>query len=288
MEREPNGTRGAFLRGGLGSLDDLASPEWRESFPTLEAAQAEFLALRPHTAGYRWVKDALHNCIRVWEYPFVYTNLRAFIAENPARRPFIVDLGSGATFFPFAVARLGARVLALDNDLDSVRSLDNARRTLDTGSGAVESAEADIRRLKLADASVDCMYCISVLEHLEDPETPLAEIARVLRPGGLLILTFDIDLRGNSAIGPEAFARIQRAIAARFEPCHEVAFVHPMRVLTTENSPYPYYPPVSPLGRIAGAALDLVRGLAGRPNRTRILASTYGTCLRLRPATPQP
>jgi SAM-dependent methyltransferase len=42
----------------------------------------------------------------------------------------------------------------------------------------------DIADLPLEDASVDVVFNISVLEHLPDPETVLAEIRRVLRPGG--------------------------------------------------------------------------------------------------------
>jgi SAM-dependent methyltransferase len=41
--------------------------------------------------------------------------------------------------------------------------------------------------LPLADACVDCAVCEQVLEHLHVPEKVLGEIARVLRPGGLLV-----------------------------------------------------------------------------------------------------
>jgi SAM-dependent methyltransferase len=43
--------------------------------------------------------------------------------------------------------------------------------------------------LPLRDASLDCVLCTEVLEHVPDPATALSEIARVLRGGGYLILT---------------------------------------------------------------------------------------------------
>lgn len=43
---------------------------------------------------------------------------------------------------------------------------------------------ADGACLPLADASVDAVACLEVLEHVREPQAMLAEIARVLRPGG--------------------------------------------------------------------------------------------------------
>jgi ubiquinone/menaquinone biosynthesis C-methylase UbiE len=43
--------------------------------------------------------------------------------------------------------------------------------------------------LPIREASLDCVLCTEVLEHVRDPATALQEIARVLRGGGYLILT---------------------------------------------------------------------------------------------------
>src|SRR5215472_5568113 len=47
---------------------------------------------------------------------------------------------------------------------------------------------ADARRLPLASASVDALFAAGLVNHLPDPSAALAELARVTRPGGLLIL----------------------------------------------------------------------------------------------------
>ena len=47
---------------------------------------------------------------------------------------------------------------------------------------------ADMAQMPFADGSFDCVTCGYVLEHLPNPRTGLAEIARVLRPGGRMFL----------------------------------------------------------------------------------------------------
>lgn len=44
----------------------------------------------------------------------------------------------------------------------------------------------DAHRLPLADASVAALHCEAVLEHLDQPQVAVAEMLRVLRPGGLV------------------------------------------------------------------------------------------------------
>ena len=56
------------------------------------------------------------------------------------------------------------------------------------GSERVSYAVADLTRLPYADAAFDAIVCGWVLEHLPDPRTGLRELARVLAPGGKLLL----------------------------------------------------------------------------------------------------
>lgn len=47
----------------------------------------------------------------------------------------------------------------------------------------------DVQNLNIRNFSVDNVLCTEVLEHLTDPEKAFKEIVRVLRPGGILLLT---------------------------------------------------------------------------------------------------
>ncbi len=68
----------------------------------------------------------------------------------------------------------------------SPRMLDRARRRL--ASERVSHAMADLTRLPFRDGQFDAIVCGWVLEHLPDPRPGLNELARVLRPGGKLLL----------------------------------------------------------------------------------------------------
>ncbi len=68
----------------------------------------------------------------------------------------------------------------------SRQMLHRARKRLQTP--RVTQVAADLTRLPYADQSFDAAVCGWVLEHLPDPRPGLGELARVLRPGGKLLL----------------------------------------------------------------------------------------------------
>jgi SAM-dependent methyltransferase len=271
---------------GIASLDDLDTPLWRSIFSHLETIQDEFIGVRPHVPDYPWPRNPLHNCTRVWEYPFIYHHLQAQtdgVPDSPL--PSVVDLGSGATFFPFAVAQLGRRVIAVDADPRAKSSMDRAIGKVSSGIGSVTSLLSDARSIALDTESVDSVYCISVLEHIPDFERVISEAARILRPNGLFVLTFDLDLRGNFELGPAAYGRLMNTLQVHFSPVYSEKIVHPLRILNSDNSIYPMYPNKSssylllqPLKRVVRSAYNK---LHGRPElQGRLLVSTYGACLR--------
>jgi ubiquinone/menaquinone biosynthesis C-methylase UbiE len=74
--------------------------------------------------------------------------------------------------------------------------LQRARARL--GSKRVTHVAADLTRLPYPDAFFDAVVCGWVLEHLPDPRPGLAELARVLAPGGrLLLLVTEDTLTGS-------------------------------------------------------------------------------------------
>ncbi|WP_434581891.1 class I SAM-dependent methyltransferase [Carbonactinospora thermoautotrophica] len=79
-------------------------------------------------------------------------------------------------------ARHGARVLALDYDPATV---DHVRRRYPR----VPVLRGNVVALPLADASVDVVVSLQVIEHLWDQPGFVRECARVLRPGGRLIVS---------------------------------------------------------------------------------------------------
>ena len=98
-----------------------------------------------------------------------------------------LDLGCGAGVLTKELLVRGARVTALDG---SPAMLREARRFVGERQPAPAWIEGDAQRLVgLGDATFDGVLCSSVLEYLEDPPAALREAARVLRPGGTLVLS---------------------------------------------------------------------------------------------------
>jgi SAM-dependent methyltransferase len=98
----------------------------------------------------------------------------------------ILDAGCGnGRYSRFLLREAGpdARITAFDL---SQRMLQRARDRL--RSDRVTHVAADLTRLPYADAAFDAIVCGWVLEHLPDPRPGLRDLARVLRPGGKLLL----------------------------------------------------------------------------------------------------
>lgn len=93
----------------------------------------------------------------------------------------VLDAGAGEGYGAAMLARHAGSVVAVDNVAEVV---EHGRASYP----GVRFAEGELSDLPLADRSVDAVVALQVLEHLRDPRPALAEIARVLAPGGRLWL----------------------------------------------------------------------------------------------------
>jgi len=93
----------------------------------------------------------------------------------------VLDLGCAGGFMAEALAARGARVTGIDPAAEAVAvARDHAR----TAGYAIAYDVGVGEALPYDDAVFDAVVCVDVLEHVDDLERVLAEVARVLRPGG--------------------------------------------------------------------------------------------------------
>ena len=111
-----------------------------------------------------------------------------------------LDLGSGGGAFTIDVARAvgrQGRVYALDIQPAMLKQLaEKLARPENRDIGNVELIEGGAHKLPFGDSSLDLVYMISVLQEIPRRPEALAEIKRVLRPGGILAVSealMDID-----------------------------------------------------------------------------------------------
>lgn len=103
----------------------------------------------------------------------------------------VVDVGTGTGFVAAGISPQVAEVIGVDS---SPEMLAVARRNLDElGVGNVTLRTGDVTALPLADGAVDAAFANMVLHHAEEPAAMLAEMRRVVRPGGTVAVCDEVE-----------------------------------------------------------------------------------------------
>lgn len=110
----------------------------------------------------------------------------------------LLDVGCGTGWFSQRAVARGAHVVALDIGL---RLLEKTREKCN-----VTLIGGDACRLPFVDASVDVVLSSECVEHTRDPLAAVDEMCRVLKPGGILVLTV-----------PNRLWRLSATVAATFK-----------------------------------------------------------------------
>ena len=106
----------------------------------------------------------------------------------------VLDMGCGGGRHAFALLRRGAHVTALDMDAAELKDVAGMFGAMaqegEVPAGASAAAVLGTAyALPFPDATFDYVVCSEVLEHLPQDSRAMAELTRVLRPGGLIAVT---------------------------------------------------------------------------------------------------
>ena len=116
-----------------------------------------------------------------WSRPFEYSCALGFAEPSQV----VADMGCGWMYRPFknALAEIVGTVYAVDanSKLLEQQKPDN-----------MEFIVAPMESTPIADKSCDRVFCISVLEDIQDPIPALKEFARILKDDGRIVITMDI------------------------------------------------------------------------------------------------
>lgn len=129
---------------------------------------------------------------RLWEY--TWATVHSGILALPPRSTRVLDFGSGGSTFGYFLAARGYEVHLLDLEDSFGYDLQPAIRRF-LGADTVTLHRGPLAAAAFAEGFFDVVFSISVFEHMV-PALPrtLVEIARVLRPGGVLASTVNFNL----------------------------------------------------------------------------------------------
>lgn len=123
--------------------------------------------------------------------PHFGARLRAFYLHSllnqitPASK--VLDAGCGIGLNSFLAARMGHSVVGIDNDSEKIvlaKKMLSKSRYLNTS-----FINDNLNKLHLSNGLFDCVMCFEVLEHINDDKQAIQEVSRVLKDGGLFIVS---------------------------------------------------------------------------------------------------
>ncbi len=111
----------------------------------------------------------------------------------------VLDVGAGTGFLTEGAARLARKVIALDFSPGMTREVVSKLHGKN-----VEFKIGDVEQIPLADPSVDSVIGNMILHHCPQPGLAVKEMARVLVPGGRLVLS-DLQEHNYESLQKEHF-----------------------------------------------------------------------------------
>ena len=130
----------------------------------------------------RSMLNLLKTTVNPWRVPY-FTSLLQNQQRNAAALD-LLDVGCGGGLLAEEFARLNCRVSGID---PSEHSISTARSHARQNGLDIDYQHGFGNALPFAEASFDVVSCCDVLEHIEDWPATVAEISRVLKPGGLFL-----------------------------------------------------------------------------------------------------
>ena len=112
----------------------------------------------------------------------------------------ILDAGCGYGLYALTLAENEYYVDALDLDRKRINNLNTLCQESDVTSKYIHTYQGSLAALPFSNNVYDLIICSDVIEHITDDQAAVKELARVLKPGGRLILSVPYNSRHNRNI----------------------------------------------------------------------------------------
>ncbi len=179
MTRHDTGSREREHKHQMGDHFSSAAHYWREVYG--ESAS-------PDDMSAPWLRKRM---------TIVLSLLKMYGQDQPLR---VLDAGCGAGVFLRELQKLGHVVWGVDQSVEMAREAGRAENSAGTGNGLC--LVADVESLPIKECSFDAVICVGVLQYLKRDRPAIGELSRILRPGGIAIITIPNMVRLHVLLDP--------------------------------------------------------------------------------------
>lgn len=183
------------------TVQETLSPSFRKIWGEIASIHKQY-NLPDHTdvnlQRYPWSDKLITSpapyAARLWEYPFSLIEADLSVGLQCA------DIGCGMSAFTIYLADLLGidSVIGIDADVfeSGVKYKGHGVSREFLNRTGIDFLKSDMTSLHVDSNTFDRVFCISVIEHLPRIKVPQAmrEMSRVLKPGGRLVLTMDVNI----------------------------------------------------------------------------------------------
>lgn len=164
---------------------------------------------------------------RVWEFPAV----TAAILDNSKAGDKVLESGSGITQVPFWLTDAGLDVTGIDLDANLGARWDKVK----IRSGKATFKPGDMLKIPFDNNVFDSAFSISAIEHTGNAPVAVEEMVRVVKPGGVIAFTMDIEISSTDSVPLSDFHKVQDFLLKATTPVYPAKFVSPAELLTFTN-----------------------------------------------------
>ena len=203
---------------GIPKIDDYKKLLKTDLFLEMESFSNTFLKTHAKALkNYRVVTDPFHQWSRQWEYPFTYFYVQQYLNNKIHTDEIrILDAGSGCTFFPYYLdyKYSNCRIYCCDYNSSLAQMFLQINKKTNSN---VEFNAYDLASIDYEDNFFDIVIINGVLEHTHNYQDIIKQFKQTLKPGGLLIVTFDISLDRKAKITIEVAQNLLNALNNEFK-----------------------------------------------------------------------
>lgn len=241
LQPQPASCTSALPPHGVATMQDYKKNVQTCLYHVLEKYSNDWMDLHRGTMGKyaeKWVKDPFHWWSRTYEYVFHVKYVTEELDRLQQGRGGggdaaiqVLDAGAGTDFiswylleeWPSSRPSDGtASIYLTAADYDEKNGNHHAEineRYTTAGKPWVNThfVQTALQKMPFQDAQFDVLFCVSVLEHTDDYKSIVEEFHRVVKPGGLVVLTFDINLEDTGKVSPARAQNLLDLLQSRFD-----------------------------------------------------------------------